>query len=580
MRGGKKRGRAAVARRGVSAHAWHTGCTSGLANKEPRYEAALVCRRDDLFISNVAFANTRICVSVQQKSWYKPVAPPAPPQPAATPPAPPVIEPAPSPRCEETDMPFGGPTPQGWTVTMPPQVPPPGEQPVRRARPPSNPHELDPTQYLRRLLEYEVTHEPGFAAVDDRCEQRITVELYPLESGWTVFARYTGTEREEKIDHAEVDEFAELAQRIAFALLRNKSITHTITRENVLRADSEQNLRTINGTGHFLFGMGTAIRFAELPTQHGAGNAAQPEWRFITPVSIQIGYRRKLRAWGLDAFARLNLGTENTGVHSNDLGGNVDYSKSGLTGLHFLHYTDAPGINSFYFGGGAAFGIAQFEVDPPDRHAHRQPDARLADRRRPEHRPPRRLRVPARQLGSLLRAARGERARVRHEHRERLRKHRHLDARPDRPDRRDFLMSTRRGVLGLLAGALLMMVAAGPAAAQMRTCVRVEAGKTDPQALTKLVKSELDRHATHRAADEDCQGNLTVELLDLGGGERWVTGRINTQVPFREKVGADGIGPAVQRLLAVVLNNDPLILRAPNRTPGSGARAARSNGAA
>lgn len=243
----------------------------------------------------------------------------------------------------------------------------PGEPPpvVRRARPPQNPHELDPTQYLRRLLEYEVTHEPGFAAVDDRCEQRVTVELYPLESGWTVFARYTGTEREEKIDHAELDEFAELAQRIAFALLRNKSITHTITRENVLRADSEQNLRTINGTGHLLFGMGTAMRFAKLPTEQGAGNAAVSEWRFITPVSIQVGYRRKLRAWGLDAFARLNLGTENTGVRNNELGGHVDYSKSGLTGLHFLHYTDAPGINSFYFGGGAAFEIAQFEVIRP-----------------------------------------------------------------------------------------------------------------------------------------------------------------------------------------------------------------------
>jgi len=109
------------------------------------------------------------------------------------------------------------------------------------------------------------------------------------------------------------------------------------------------------------------------------------------------------------------------------------------------------------------------------------------------------------------------------------------------------------------------MMAAGPAAAQMRTCVRVEAGKSDPQALTKLVKAELDRHATHRAVDEDCQGTLTVELIDLGGpqNERWVNGRINTQVPFREKVGADGLGPAVQRLLAVVLNNDPLILQGP-----------------
>ena len=121
-----------------------------------------------------------------------------------------------------------------------------------------------------------------------------------------------------------------------------------------------------------------------------------------------------------------------------------------------------------------------------------------------------------------------------------------------------------RGHVGLLAGALLMLVA-GPAAAQLRTCVRVEPGKTDADALARLVKSELDRHPTHHTAVENCQAELTVELIDLGGaqGEKWVTGRINTQVPFREKVGPDGIGPAVQRLLTVVLNNDPLILKGP-----------------
>jgi hypothetical protein len=335
-----------------------------------------------LFVSNVAFANTRICVSVQQKSWYKPSAPATPPPAAAAAPAPaPEIGPAPAPpppavrqkeggpplpftvRPHEGDMPYGGPAPT-WP---PPGAPPPPEQAVRRVRPPANPnpHEIDPTLHLRRMLEYEVTHEPGFAAVDERCEQRVTVELYQLESGWTVFARYSGTEREEKVDHAELDEFAELAQRIVYALLRNKPISHTITRENVLRADSEQNLRTINGTGHLLFGMGTAMRVANLRTAQTKDTPAADETRFITPVSIQIGYRRKLRAWGLDAFGRLNLGTENTGVNNNDMGGHVDYSKSFLTGLHFLHYTDAPGINSFYFGGGAAFEIAQFEVIRP-----------------------------------------------------------------------------------------------------------------------------------------------------------------------------------------------------------------------
>src|SRR6185436_10239460 len=116
---------------------------------------------------------------------------------------------------------------------------------------------------------------------------------------------------------------------------------------------------------------------------------------------------------------------------------------------------------------------------------------------------------------------------------------------------------------GLLVGALLTMLA-GPAAAQLRTCVRVEPGKTDADALARLVKSELDRHPTHHTAVENCQAELTVELIDLGvQGEKWVTGRINTQVPFREKVGPDGIGPAVQRLLTVALNNDPLILQGP-----------------
>jgi hypothetical protein len=321
-----------------------------------------------LFVSNAAFANTRICVSVQQKSWYKP----APPPPAQPPPPPAPVampgfepEPAPAPPPPPARGKEGAPAYVGGAPAWPAPPPPPGEVTVTRRRIQPNPHEIDPTLHLRRMLEYEVTHEPGFVAVEDKCEQRITIELYQLESGWTVFARYSGTEREEKVDHAELDEFAELAQRVVYALLRNKPITHTITRENVLRADSEQNLRTINGTGHLLFGMGTAVRVANLQTAQAKAAPTAAETRVLTPVSIQIGYRRKLRAWGLDAFGRLNLGTENTGVNNNDVGGHVDYSKSFLTGLHFLHYTDAPGINSFYFGGGAAFEIAQFEVIRP-----------------------------------------------------------------------------------------------------------------------------------------------------------------------------------------------------------------------
>jgi hypothetical protein len=324
-----------------------------------------------LLTSNVVHANTRICVSVQQKSWNRPPAAnpvtpppvegPAPSEPPAKiePKAPVTIEPKP-----QTNAPEAAPQQSAAGNGQAPWPYAPPQAPV--ARRVSRQQQLDPTLYLKRMLEYEVTHEPGFAAVDDRCEQRITVELYQLESGWTVFARYSGTEREEKIDRAEIDEFVELAQRIAFALLRNKPITHTITRENVLRADSETNLRTIDGTGHLIFGMGTATRVARLHTAQGAGAQVATETRLLTPVSIQVGYRRKLRAWGLDAFGRLNLGTENTGIHANDLGGHIDYTWSGLLGLHFLRYADATGVNSFYYGGGAAFELASFAAVIPE----------------------------------------------------------------------------------------------------------------------------------------------------------------------------------------------------------------------
>jgi hypothetical protein len=293
--------------------------------------------------TTAAKAAIRVCVSVEQKSWYRGAAasPVRVAPPAATPAAP-------------------TPAPPGDAAAS---AAPPAPSPAQAAKAHAAAHEIDPTLYLKRMLEYEITHEPGFAAADDGCQQRMVVELYQLESGWTVFARFA--EREEKIDQAQLDEFVELAQRIAFALLRNRAIGQTITRENVLRSDSEQNLRTVEGSGHFIFGMGTEIRFAELPTAQGQTLPAANELRILTPVSIEAGYRRKLHSWGFDAFGRVGLGTEQTGIHDNDLGGHVDYSFSLSAGLHFLRYLDAPGINSLYYGGGAAFELAFFDAIRP-----------------------------------------------------------------------------------------------------------------------------------------------------------------------------------------------------------------------
>ena len=121
----------------------------------------------------------------------------------------------------------------------------------------------------------------------------------------------------------------------------------------------------------------------------------------------------------------------------------------------------------------------------------------------------------------------------------------------------------RAALLGLTAAGALF-ASSGVARAQLRTCVEVTAAPAETDALARLIKSEIDRHPTHRAASTDCESTLSVEVIDLGpSGGKWITGRLNTQVPYRERVGADGLAPAVERLLTVLLHNDPLVLRGP-----------------
>jgi hypothetical protein len=226
---------------------------------------------------------------------------------------------------------------------------------------------FDPASYLARMIEYEVTHEVGFAAVEQGCQQRIDVELYALRDGWTVFARYSGNQREEKVDHVSADELMTLAQRLARALLRDVPVSETITRKNVLRADTERSLRKIGVQGHLLFALGTALRYGELPSA-GEQSAAEPQdqRRFFTPATVLLGYRGKFQEWGLDAFVRANLGITERAPNANESGGHVDYAGGASLGLHFLHYFDPDGITSLYVGGGASFELTVLTMIRPE----------------------------------------------------------------------------------------------------------------------------------------------------------------------------------------------------------------------
>ncbi len=222
----------------------------------------------------------------------------------------------------------------------------------------------DPAVYLTRLLQYEVTHHPDYDAVEKDCQQHIDVELYSVGSGYTVFARYSGFANEEKVRYTEFSEFDRLASRLVRSLLNNRPLSETIRRQDVLKADSERSLQSIGVQGLALFGLGTAVRVARLPTapENDPESVTKIRTRWMMPATIRLGYRGKFNAWGLDAFAHLDIGSQERAVSKNIPGGHVDYLGAGGVGLHFMRYLDPDGMTSMYLGGGATFNLTLFDA--------------------------------------------------------------------------------------------------------------------------------------------------------------------------------------------------------------------------
>jgi hypothetical protein len=221
---------------------------------------------------------------------------------------------------------------------------------------------VNPVLYLKRLVEYHVTHEPGFESVKTGCEQTITVELYPVKHGWTVFARYSGTGREEKVDVVRLDEIGTFAQRVTTALLHDVSISQTLTRTTVLRADSEARVRRVQTRPHFLLAMGSTARVGKLPTAPNETDPAVDELRVETPLAFAIGVRNKFRAWALDATLKLDVGLVQRAARRSAGGGHVDYSAGTGLGLGFLAYADPDAVNTLYYGAGGSFEISRYQT--------------------------------------------------------------------------------------------------------------------------------------------------------------------------------------------------------------------------
>lgn len=221
-----------------------------------------------------------------------------------------------------------------------------------------------PVIYLKRLFEHFITHEKGYEAVQDKCDERIRVELYPLAEGWTAFARYTANGREERADQLFAHEISQFAERAVHALLLDVPISDTIKRDNVLKSDSMKSVQRIKGTNHFVIGLGTQLRGGNFNTavEDSPDGFTKKELRLFTPMTISMGYRGKFENWGIEAMLQGGIGTSTTAAADNDDGGHIDFGGNIGLMLHFLHYLNPRGITSAYLGAGADFELLFFSA--------------------------------------------------------------------------------------------------------------------------------------------------------------------------------------------------------------------------
>lgn len=234
-----------------------------------------------------------------------------------------------------------------------------------------------PRAFLKRLIEHYVTHERGFVSVDEECQHKLVVELYPLRLGWTAFGRYTGYQTEEKVDLVTYGELARLAERLVTALLYDRRVEDTVHRLNVLRADSVQDIETIRGESHFVSAVGSTVKVPlgnGIPTAENATDPARARVRLLNHVNLQLGYRGSYPTWGLDAFMRVGIGTGHKAAVNNKGGGHVDHDVDIDLGMSFLSYLNPRAVNAFYAGAGGLFEMTVLSAIKPQEPAEGQRD--------------------------------------------------------------------------------------------------------------------------------------------------------------------------------------------------------------
>ena len=113
-------------------------------------------------------------------------------------------------------------------------------------------------------------------------------------------------------------------------------------------------------------------------------------------------------------------------------------------------------------------------------------------------------------------------------------------------------------LLGLAALAALLWPRA--ALAEIPLCVDVRAPASEIDGLRRLVRTEVDRHPTHKQVSAGCRTSLSVSLFEASGA-RYLTAQIDHEVPVRFVIKDPiELGERVSEAVKLCLHNDPVYL--------------------
>lgn len=212
-------------------------------------------------------------------------------------------------------------------------------------------------QFFKRYMEYTISHETGYISVKQNCDEVLTIELYAIPEGWSVFARYTGTAQEESVDKLKLDEIQSFSERIVQALFYKKEFQNTIDRYNVISSDSHKQLKKMKGERQAFFAVGVSPRVLKAGKDYNNRSI-----QFSNPFVVRLGSKYSYAHWTMQLHGHAGFNPNKSSLLATNTEGEARFAGEGGLGVQFLYTPQIKSLTGSYLGTGGTMKLQSYTV--------------------------------------------------------------------------------------------------------------------------------------------------------------------------------------------------------------------------